>query len=160
MSNELTYALIFVGIFIIVVLASLIYKQLRSARLQREAHAASLERHAAEAAKNRAYLLESSKAIANAILTDDKITLTEGCIRLKVMIDNLNPQLHQHPEYGVFEEVYNRTSHIPILAGWRELERKEQRQYEKEMRMVERECEQRINSAAKALLRDPILKAH
>ncbi len=160
MSTELTYTLILVGIAIIIALAALIYKQLRHARELREQQEASLARHAEEAAKNRAYLLESSKAIANAILNDDKITLTEGCIRLKVMIDNLNPQLHQHPHYSVFEEVYNRTSHIPILTDWRELERKQQRAFEKEMRQVEQECESRINEAAKALLQDPILQAH
>jgi len=160
MSTELTYTLILIGVAIIIALVALIYKQIRNARELREQQKASLARHAEEAAKNRAYLLESSKAIANAILNDDKITLTEGCIRIKVMIDNLNPQLHQHPHYSVFEEVYNRTSHIPILSDWRELERKQQRAFEKEMRQVEQECESRITEAAKALLQDPILKAH
>lgn len=160
MSSELTYILILVGIAIIIALAVLIYKQLRAARVQREADAARLAKHAAEAQKNRDYLLESSKAIANAILHDDKITLTEGCIRLKVMIDNLDPQLHQHPDYGVFEEVYNRTSHIPILTDWRQLERKQQRAFEKEMREIERDCETRINEAVKRLLQDPILLGH
>lgn len=160
MSTELTYALIAVGVVIIAALALLIQKQLQRERVQKEEQAASQARHAEEAAKNRAYLLDSSKAIANAILNDDKCTLVEGCIRLKVMLDNLNPQLHQHPHYSVFEEVYNRTSHIPILSDWRELERKQQRAFEKEMRAVERECEARINEAAKRLLQDPLLQAH
>lgn len=160
MSTEVTYTLILVGIAIIIALALLIYKQLRLAREQRQADQERLAKHAAEAQKNRDYLMESSKAIANAILHDDKITLTEGCIRLKVMIDNLDPQLHQHPQYGVFEEVYNRTSHIPILSDWRGLERKQQRAFEKEMREIERECESRIHDAVKRLLQDPILRGH
>jgi len=160
MSSEYIYTLTGVGVLIIVALAFVIYKQLAKANRQRKEREASLARHAEEAHKHRSYLLESSKAIANAILNDDKITLTEGCIRLKVMLDNINPQLHQHPQYGVFEEVYNRTSHIPFLAGWRELDRKQQRAFEREMRVVESECESRIHQAAKALLQDPILKAH
>lgn len=160
MSTELTYILIAVGVAIIAALVMLIQKQLVRARAQREQQVASQARHAAEAAKNRAYLVDSSKAIANAILNDDKCTLVEGCIRLKVMLDNLNPQLHQHPDYAVFEEVYNRTSHIPILADWRELERKQQRAFEKEMRAIETECEARINEAAKRLLQDPLIQAH
>jgi len=160
MGTELTYTLILIGIAIIIALVALIYKQLRAAAAQREADKERLAKHAAEAQKNRDYLLESSKAIANAILHDDKIALTEGCIRLKVMIDNLDPQLHQHPDYGVFEEVYNRTSHIPILTDWRQLERKQQRAFEKEMREIERECRARINTAVKRLLQDPILLGH
>lgn len=160
MSTELTYSLILLGIAIIIALATLIFKQLRKARGVAQAREESLAKYAEEAAQNRAYLLESSKVIANAILHDDKITLTEGCIRLKVMIDNLNPQLHQHPEYSVFEEVYTRTAHIPILTDWRSLERKQQRAFEKEMLEIERECETRINAAAKALLQDPILQVH
>ncbi|HSG04536.1 MAG TPA: DUF2489 domain-containing protein [Marinobacterium sp.] len=160
MSTELTYTLILGGVAIIVALGLLIYKQLNVARAQREANEERLAKHAAEAQKHRDYLLESSKVIANAILNDDKITLTEGCIRLKVMLDNLDPQLHQHPHYGVFEEVYNRTSHIPILTDWRELERQQQRAFEKEMRAIERDCENRINEAAKRLLKDPILQGH
>lgn len=160
MSIEFIYTLIAVGVAIIVALSFLIYHQVESARKQREAQAASQARHAEEAAKHRAYLLESSKAIANAILNDEKCTLVEGCIRLKVMLDNLNPQLHQNPDYAVFEEVYTRTSHIPILSDWRELERKQQRAFEKEMRAVEQDCEARVNKAAQKLLQDPLLQAH
>ena len=160
MSIELIYTLILAGIAIILALAALIYKQLKQMRKLRAEQEERMAKHAAEAAEHRDYLLESVKAIANAILHDEKITLVEGCIRLKVMLDNLNPQMHQHPHYAVFEEVYNRTSHIPILTDWRELERKQQRLFEKEMRLVESECETRINQAAKALLQDSLLQAH
>jgi len=160
MSTEIVYTLILVGVVVIVALSLIIYRQVSLAKaLSREKKEAQA-RHAAEAAKQRDYLVDSSRLIATAILNDDKITLTEGCIRLKVMIDNLNPQMHHDELYSVFEEVYNRTSHIPFLSGWRELERKQQRAFEKEMRAIEHECEARINQAAKSLLQDPVLKTH
>lgn len=160
MSNALTYTLIAVGLVIIIALLLLIQRQIKQARKGAAALELKRQQHAEEAQKQRNYLIESARLIANAILTDDKITLTEGCIRLKVMLDNLNPQLHQHSEYSVFEEVYNRTAHIPILGDWRALERKHQRAFEKEMREVEAELAERINRAARALLEDGILRAH
>lgn len=160
MSTEITYFLILVGAVVIVALSLIIFRQVRTSKAIAKKQAQEQAQYAAEAAKQRDYVLDSSRLIATAILNDDKITLTEGCIRLKVMLDNINPQMHLTPEYSVFEEVYNRTSHIPFLTGWRELDRKQQRAFEKEMRALEQECEGRINQAAKLLLQDPVLKTH
>ncbi len=93
MSTGWTYALIVIGSLIIALLLVVIYRQIRSDQERKAQIQAAEQKQAEEAARQRDYLVESVKLIANAILHDDKITLTEGCIRLKVMIDHLDPSL-------------------------------------------------------------------
>ncbi len=160
MSTSFIYTLILIGLLFIAFLTRLILKQTGAERERKAEQLAREEKYAQESAEQRKYLVDSIKILSNAVLHDDKITLTEGCIRLKVMMDNLDPSMHQHPELSVIEEVYNRTSHIPFLSDWRKLDRKVQRSFEKEMREVEQECKERINKAAKSLVSFPLIKAH
>lgn len=160
MNENLLYTLIGVGLLVILVLALYIFKLLKAEQQRKRELQAREQRLADEAQKQRDYLLESIRVISSALLNDDKITLTEGCIRLKVMIDNLDPTLHQDSAFDVFDEVYNRTRHIPILADWRDLERKEKRKFEREMQAIEAECEARIRSAAAELLKHPMHDPH
>lgn len=160
MSTSLMYTLILIGVLFIAFLSKLIFKQMGAARERKDKQQAREEKYARESADQREYLVNSIKILSNAVLHDDKIRLTEGCIRLKVMMDNLDPSMHQRPELSVIEEVYNRTSHIPFLSGWRKLDRKEQRGFEKEMREVEQECKERISKAAEFLVSFPLTKAH
>lgn len=160
MNESLVYLLIAVGGIVIFVLAVFIAKQITAQKKAKEAIAEQEATLAAEVAANRRYITESIRLIANAILHDDKITLTEGAMRLKVMIDNFDTNLHQDPVVGVFEEVYAKTQHIPILKDWKALDRKQQRAFEKEMLSVEVEYKQRIEHAAQQLLEHEMHRVH
>ena len=160
MNESLVYTLIALCCLAILGLSFVIYRQIRASKQRISEQKAKEEAYAAGVAEQKRYLVESIKLISNAILHDDKITMTEGCMRLKVMIDNLDPTLHQVPELDVIEEVYQRTSHIPILADWKALDRKEQRQYEKLIATTDAECFDRIQKAAKYLFEHPMHKVH
>lgn len=160
MNESLVYTLILIGVIAIAILAWFIVKQLRQQREAARQLAEQQEKLAVEAAANRRYLTESIRIISNAILHDDKITLTEGCMRLKVMIDNYDATLHQDPAYQVIEEVYGKTSHIPILQDWKALDKKLQRKFQMEMFKVEAECQERVRVAAQRLIDHEMHRVH
>ncbi|GGC04186.1 hypothetical protein GCM10011352_33010 [Marinobacterium zhoushanense] len=156
MSASLTYLLIAAGLIVILILSLVIRRQLlaqKHAREQEQQQRETLERDARE---HRQYLIDSVRIIAAAVLHDDKMTMTEGCIRLKVLLDNLAPHLHQHEQFAVINRVFEATSHIPFLEQWRALSSAEKRRYEKEMAQVEKEQGEHVRHAMQALQTYPL----
>lgn len=156
MSASLTYTLIGVGLVAVVLLSFLIRRQLKAAsalREQQEQQALELEQKAQE---QRRYLIDSIRIIASAVLHDEKMTMTEGCIRIKVMLDNLAPHLHQHERFAVIERIYQATEHIPFLEDWKALSRDEKRDYQKEMSRLEQEHGEQVRAAMTELQSYPL----
>ncbi len=151
MSTTLIYSLIAAGLVAIVILSAIIVRQLSRARRQRERQA---EREAAAVAaleERHQYLQDSIRLVAGAILHDEKMTLTEGCIRLKVLLENFRPQLLQQEAYAVITEVHDKTSHIPIKEEWQALPKKLKRSYEQEMRELEQQHQDAVYAIAREL---------
>jgi len=89
--------------------------------------------------------------VAGAILHDEKMTATEGCIRLKVLLENYRPQLLQEDVLRVITVVHDQTSHIPIKEEWQALPKKLKREYQTEMEQLENRHLDAIQNASKAL---------
>jgi len=156
MSDTLIYLLILAGLVVILLLSLLIRRQLRdrqAVREQQQRQRIQLER---EAREHRRYLVDSIRIIAAAVLHDEKMTMTEGCIRLKVLLDNLAPHLHQHEQFAVINRVFEATSHIPFLEEWQALSSAQKREYEREMAQVEAEQGERVRHAMQALQTYPL----
>ncbi|MGB2131092.1 MAG: DUF2489 domain-containing protein [Marinobacterium sp.] len=151
MSSTLIYSLIAVGLLAIAILSTLVYRQLSQARARKEEQAAREAAALAHLEERHQYLEESIRLVASAILHDDKMTLTEGCIRLKVLLENYRPQLLQQDAYAVITEVHDKTSHIPIKDDWKELPKKLQREYRQEMRALEQQHEAAVQAVAREL---------
>lgn len=97
-----------------------------------------LEQQRARAELDRLdYIHESLNVIASAVL-DDQCPITEGCIRMAVLLDNLPLDCDTKHRFSVLFEVYNATRHIPTHSNWKALERKQQRKFEQEMWALER----------------------
>ncbi|MFC6671296.1 DUF2489 domain-containing protein [Marinobacterium aestuariivivens] len=160
MSDEVLYVLIGVGLLVIAALAALIARQLRQQREQKAAQRQQLEEARNKAREQRQYLIDSIRVIARAMHDDEKLTLTEGCIRLKVLLDNLKPDLHRNPDFEIIERHYEATRHIPYLDAWRKLERTEQRRYQREMDSLESENRAALLLAAEKLCAYPLDRMH
>lgn len=156
MSASLTYTLIAIGLVAIVILSVVIRRQLSSSRKLREEQAALARQHEQQAQEQRRYLIDSIRIIASAVLHDEKMTMTEGCIRVKVMLDNLAPHLHQHERFAVIERVYQATQHIPFLEDWKALSRSEKHEYQKEMEQLEKEHGEQVRAAMTELQSYPL----
>lgn len=152
MNPTLTYVLIATGLLAIGLLSLLIRRQLQQRRAAQAAEAAYQQ----QAREHRQYLVDSIRLVAQAVLNDDKMTCTEGCIRLKVLLDNLAPHLHQHEDFAVIERIYAATRHIPYLQEWKALSRQEQARYQFEMVQLEAQHAAEIERAMHSLQRYPL----
>ena len=98
-----------------------------------------LQQQQAQTEQNRIdYIHESLNVIACAVL-DKQCPVTEGCIRMAVLLDNLPLDCDTKHRFSVVFEVYNATRHIPTHSSWKALGRKQQRKFEQEMLALERE---------------------
>ncbi|MFT6914090.1 MAG: MFS superfamily sulfate permease-like transporter [Motiliproteus sp.] len=144
--------LIGVGLAVIAALVWLINRQLRAQRQAREAQQQVLDEMRVKAQQQRDYLIESIRVISSAV-ADGQCELTEGCIRLKKLLDHLAPHLHQHESFGVFNQIYDATQHMPILDAWKKLKIKQRFAYTQERETLEQRHREAILIAAKALSR-------
>ncbi|MBS99977.1 MAG: hypothetical protein CMI01_15050 [Oceanospirillaceae bacterium] len=156
MNSQLLYLLIALGIALCAVLVALIRRQLRAQRERLDVQEQQRQKLEREAREHRDYLADSVRIIANAVLHDEKMTITEGCIRLKVLIENLAPHLLQHETFAVIGRVFDATKHIPFLDQWKALSRVEQARYELEMARVEAEHAEDVERAMQALKSYPL----
>lgn len=84
------------------------------------------------------YIYSSLNVIARAVL-DDQCPLTEGCIRMAVLMDNLSLDCDTKHRFAPVFTIYNATRHIPTHGNWKSLERKQQRAFKQEMFALEKE---------------------
>jgi len=96
-------------------------------------------------------IVESLVVIAKAI-RDEQCPMVEGCIRLKVLLDQLQLPEVVKDEFVVFTTVYDKTVHIPTHKAWKELKLKQRHQYTKEMMELEEEYLNVVKESAKQLL--------
>jgi len=108
MSETIIWLGILVGLVMIaglcwfIVTKSLELKALRAQRSQQDT----------KQAEQREYLIDSIKVIATTIL-ENQVELSEGCIRIKVLIDHLDASLHEQDAFKIFEKMYRDTEHMP-----------------------------------------------
>ena len=140
------------GLVAIVGLVWLISWQLRSQRQAREAQQALLDGVRLKAQAQRDYLIESVRVIASA-MGDGQCELTEGCIRLKKLLDHLAPYLHEHQDYAIINRMYELTKHMPILEEWKKLKLKQRFEMTRQREAFEAEHADAIAHAAKSLSR-------
>lgn len=156
MNTNLTYLLIGLGLLVCVILVGVIVRQLRAQKQREAEQAAHAEKVADDAQKHRRYLIDSIKLVAGAVLNDENMTLTEGCIRIKVLLDNLAPHLLKQPEFAVIDTVYGKTEHIPFLEQWKALPDDDKRKYLEEMESVEADHRPDVNEAMRQLQSYPL----
>ncbi len=148
------------GLVIIAISAGYIVVHLRTLRTQQRQREALQTEAQKKAQEQRQYLIDSIRVIARAMSEDEKMTLTEGCIRLKVLLDNLMPELHRNPDFEIISTHYEATRHIPYLKEWKSLERSQQRRYRQEMTTLEHQHRDALLLAAAKLHQYPLDRMH
>lgn len=159
MSGYWIYVFIVSGLLVCIGLVVYIvrqYRLLQNKKLAQQQCLAEVER---KAQQNRDHLIESVHVIANAMINDERMTLTEGTIRLSVLLDSLAPHMKQEPDISVLTAVYEKTKHIPYLQAWQSLDKQERWRYLQEMKKVEAEHETDLLKAA-SILRDYPFNRH
>jgi len=151
MSENTTYLLIFTGLVLIAGLSTYIWKQLKWQR-DRKQKLDELEQQAIQKTQERRdYLIESIRLISHAMEHDEQMTLTEGSIRLKVLLEHLAPHLLSQEPYSIFVLIYEETQHIPLKEKFKALDKKVQRKFLREMGVLEHKHEAELLDAARKL---------
>ncbi|GAA3921943.1 DUF2489 domain-containing protein [Litoribacillus peritrichatus] len=95
-------------------------------------------------------ITESIRVITSAY-GDNQIELVEASIRLKVLLDNLPLSDAEKEPYAVFSVVYDKVAHIPTHENWKALKKNEKKQYEKEMKTIEKDYQDLFASSVETL---------
>ena len=131
MSTLLGTSAIVLAIGIVLVLAFIAYRLQSQVRAMEQRKSQELEELAKQQVKHEQYLQNSIRILSQGIV-DKQVTLTEGSIRISVLLDNLKVDDTVKEEFNVFYQLAEATAHIPILDAWKKLSSKERYRFDKE----------------------------
>lgn len=122
--------------------AYLLFKLSKQKKAMQQSEVAQAEKHDAQMKS----IIESITSIAKAMQQEQCPTI-EGCIRLKVLIDQLRLDDTIRDDFEVFYTIYDKTAHIPTHQGWSDLKSKEKLTHTKLMMELEAEHRSDISEA-------------
>ena len=125
-----------------------LYLKLRTQKAKREQQQEVL----AEELKGRhEHYRTSIRVIASAIVAE-QVGLTEGAIRISMLVSQLEISESEKADYQVFFQLTEATSHIPILDEWKKLNTLKKRGYDQEREALEDTFREFIENAARKIL--------
>lgn len=146
MPQWLQWSLIIAGVIAIITLLGFIRRQVtelaENRRRQQKAEAFQ--------AKRRQDMIESIRVIAMAI-EEDQVEYSEGCLRIKGLLDHVAPELMEKPPFRVFMDVYEQISHMPTHQARQETEARFVAKMDEERFAVEEKHADEIRRAATAI---------
>ncbi|AKE52146.1 DUF2489 domain-containing protein [Kangiella geojedonensis] len=91
-------------------------------------------------------VVESIVDISKAMQQEQCPTI-EGCVRLKVLIDQLRLSEEERKPFDIYYTVYDKTEHIPTHKAWTDLEKRQQMKFTRDMMLIEQEHHVEIKTA-------------
>lgn len=104
--------------------------------------------------KRRQDMIESIRVIAMAI-EENQVEYSEGCLRIKGLLDHVAPELMEKPPFKVFMVVYEQIRHMPTHQARQDMETRFVEKMDKERFEVERRYADEIRRAATAIRHHP-----
>lgn len=146
MNNSVTWISIALGLVAIAALISLIVKKWRVIK------AAEGEKQSQENIKQekREEIIESIKIIALCMI-EEQVETSEGCIRIKVLLDHVAPELHDKEPFSIFSLMYDATEHMPTHEARKSADKALIRRLDAERIELEKNHKQKIMDASKAI---------
>ncbi|EPJ46849.1 MAG: hypothetical protein OFPII_17100 [Osedax symbiont Rs1] len=138
------------GCLVIVGLIIYILSSFKTARLKKEQQQQVIEEHLKEHNERQEYVTSSINIITKALGTE-QIEVVEASIRLKMLTDQLRPNLAENSLPNI-EQVFAKTQHIPKLKDWKSLEKKQRKLYSKEINVVENQYRDAVKEEVKVLM--------
>lgn len=109
------------------------------------------EAHNREQLQARNHRLQEDLRILAGSLLDEQLPLIEGCIRIKVLLDNYQGKQRSSLPDGIFSLIYDATAHIPTHQAWKDLPREQRLAFEQLMMQLEETHRTAIEQAAREL---------
>ncbi|WP_295719507.1 DUF2489 domain-containing protein [uncultured Halovibrio sp.] len=146
MPQNMQWMLIIAGL---IAIAGLSLYILRKGRRLRQ-HQRALERTQALQAERRESMIESIRILAMT-LEQEQVEPSEGCIRIKGLLDHVEPELLNHSPYSVFQTIYEKTEHMPTHEARKQADPKLIQRLDQERFALEAEHAEAIHEAALAI---------
>ncbi|MBF0676385.1 DUF2489 domain-containing protein [Pseudomonas sp.] len=150
MSPALVWSLLALALLIIAGLAAYALWLWRRVWHQQRRQTAAEQRHHEQ--------LGGDLRILAGSLLDEQLPLIEGAIRIKVLMDNYDPQLSQDPRCAVFHQLYAATAHVPTHGDWKALDRRERQRYRSQFSELELQHKAAVRAASRWLLNDALIR--
>lgn len=146
MNIELLFGAMALVVVVLAAVTARLWWKVAHQQAEQKRNIEAREQHHAKMEQGRIdYIYESLNVIARAVL-DNQCPITEGCIRMAVLLDNLSLDCDTRNRFSSVFKIYNATRHIPTHGNWKALERKQQRSFEREMMALEQEHQDDILS--------------
>ncbi|MDX1635404.1 MAG: DUF2489 domain-containing protein [Marinobacter sp.] len=142
----LQWALILIGLAVIILLAVFIIRQYRVVQAGKK-RAARNEAFAAERKEN---MVESIKVLAMAI-EQDQVEYSEACLRIKGLLDHVAPDLLAQTPYRIFQEMHDHIQHMPTHRARQETDHRFVQKMDRERFALEEKHGDSIRRAATAI---------
>ncbi|WP_299974446.1 DUF2489 domain-containing protein [uncultured Pseudoteredinibacter sp.] len=143
--------LLILAILVVISLAGYalyLHLQLRKQEQRREAQLDELKQ---EADKQRERINKSIQVIA-AAMGSEQMTLTEGAMRLSVLLQSLGLAEEELEPYSALIKLAEATAHIPILEDWKKLSTKQKLAFDQQRTELEAQYEDLVLDSSKKLL--------
>ncbi|MGK0444554.1 MAG: hypothetical protein ACJA1U_001487 [Bermanella sp.] len=123
--------LVIIAIAILIALgATAAYYVLKLRKVKQE-QAKQIQRNKAAWQKHRDELAADLRFIANSML-QGQCEITEGCLRIKVLMDRLDDELQHKPEFKTIQTHFAQTISMPTHEAYKALSRQEQFKQDKQ----------------------------
>jgi|GEM_PF-111423 hypothetical protein len=144
--QTLQWTLIAVGVVAIAVLIYVIQRHWRRLNQFRRAqeHTRQLQQ------QRRDSMIKSIRILARSI-EEEQVEPSEGCIRIKGLLDHVAPELLTQKPYNVFQTLYEKTEHMPTHESRRQADPKLISRLDEERFALEAEYADSIQEAAVAI---------
>lgn len=126
---SLEMILLCAALLVVFVLAVIAGRLLSKVHVQNKAQQLALDAQEKSTAEQRRMINNSIQILAQATQSGE-LTLTEAAIRIAGLLDSLGVSDEVRNEFSAFYQLRDLTSHIPILANWKKLSRKEQKEFD------------------------------
>jgi len=143
MPRGLQLVFIVIALVVIGLLLAYIWRQSKALSEQRLRDKKTAEFQA----KRRDEMVESIRMIAMAIEAN-QVEYSEGCLRLKGLLEHVEPELLEKPPFQVFQEVHDKISHMPTHRARKMTDSQTLEKMDQERLAVEQEHADDIRQAA------------
>lgn len=103
-------------------------------------------------ADEQALNLKESLEIISRALLDQQVDVSEGSIRVKVLIDHFDVTLHEQAPFSVFNEVYALLEHMPTHQARKQTDKKFLHKLDQQRFAIENKFRPQVLAASKALI--------
>ena len=146
----MTYFIIAAAI-VLLILSSIAGFYLWKVRQLKKNQADQIKRNQEAWKAHQEELAKDVRFIANSMV-QGQCEITEGCMRIQYLLDKLDEELKNKPEFQAIHIHYRQTAHMPIRDAYKALSRKEQFKLDQQRFSLEEENRERVIAEATTLL--------